>query len=167
MQHLQLQCIILQNLYRSTTQSIIFAHKLAVFDTILGSNSARCGAYDKLIQFYSLIHCNTWWYIATLPNTLYRSLNQIVVLPAKYMVFRTILCQFSSVCGACDKLIQFYSLMHCSTSYRFQNRWNDPNDIPWFFHNLSGQKYRRYLWNLQESASSLWYWRFCTAPETE
>ena len=42
-----------------------FTRKLAVFDTILGSSPARCGAYDKLIQFYSLIHCNTYCYNAS------------------------------------------------------------------------------------------------------
>ena len=83
--------------------------KYHVFDTISCIFSSECGAYDKLIQFYSLIHCNTWWYIATLPNTLYRSLNKIAVLPAKYMVFRTILGRFSTECGSYDKLIQFYS----------------------------------------------------------
>ena len=42
-----------------------FTRKLAVFDTILGSSPARCGAYSKLIQFYSLIQCNTWRYNAS------------------------------------------------------------------------------------------------------
>ena len=115
MQHLLIQCIILQSLYRSTTQCIILpANSPFLIQTEVRIPS-ECGAYDKLIQFYSLIHCNTWWYIATLPNTLYRSLNQIAVLPAKYMVFRTILCRFSSECGAYDKLIQFYSLIQCNT----------------------------------------------------
>ena len=71
-----------------------------------------CGAYDKLIQFSGVIQCNTWWYIATLPNILYRSLNQIVVLPSKYMVFRTILGRFPSECGMYIKLIQCSSFMH-------------------------------------------------------
>ena len=42
-----------------------FTRKLAVFDTILGSSPARCGTYIKLIQFYSLIHCNTNSYNAS------------------------------------------------------------------------------------------------------
>ena len=74
-----------------------------------------CGAYNKLIQCYSLIQCNTCQYNVAFPNTLYRSHNQIVFLPAKHTVFRTILGRFSSECGAYNKLIQFYSLIQCNT----------------------------------------------------
>ena len=74
-----------------------------------------CGMYNKLIQCSSVIHCNTFSYIAPLPHTLYRSLNQFALLPAKHTVFRTILGRFSSECGAYDKLIQFYSLIQCNT----------------------------------------------------
>ena len=96
-------------------QYIIFAHKFSVFDTNGGSSPARCGAYNKLIQCYSLIHCNTYQYNVAYPNTLYRSHNKIAFLPAKHTVFRTILGRFSTECGAYIMLIQCYSLIQCNT----------------------------------------------------
>ena len=42
-----------------------FTRKLTVFDTILGSSPARCGSYIMLIQFYSVIQCNTFSYNAS------------------------------------------------------------------------------------------------------
>ena len=74
-----------------------------------------CGAYIMLIQCYSLIQCNTCQYNVAFPDTLYRSHNQIVFLPAKHTVFRTILGRFSMECGAYNKLIQCYSLIQCNT----------------------------------------------------
>jgi len=82
---------------------------------ILRFQDFLCGAYNKLIQFYSLIHCNTCQYNVAFPNTLYRSHNQIVFFPAKHTVFRTILGRFSTECGMYDKLIQFYSVIQCNT----------------------------------------------------
>ena len=102
-------------LYRSHNQIVFLPAKHTVFRTILGRFSTECGAYNKLIQCYNIIHCNTCQYNVAFPNTLYRSHSQIAFLPAKHTVFRTILCQFSSECGAYDKLIQCYSLIHCNT----------------------------------------------------
>ena len=115
MQHLQIQCIILQSLYRSTTQSIILPANLPFLIQTEVRVSTECGAYNKLIQFYSVIHCNTYQYNVAFPNTLYRSHNQIVFLPAKHTVFRTILGRFSTECGMYNKLIQFYSVIQCNT----------------------------------------------------
>ena len=67
-----------------------------VFDTISCIFSSECGAYIILIQFYSLIQCNTCRYNASFSYTLYRSLNQIIFLPAKQRVFDTISCRFST-----------------------------------------------------------------------
>ena len=115
LQHLLIQCNILQSLYRLATQIIILPAN-SPFSIQTGVRvPTECGAYIKLIQCSSLIQCNTWQYNVAFPNTLYRSHNQIVFLPAKHTVFRTILPRFSSECGAYNKLIQFYSLIHCNT----------------------------------------------------
>ena len=77
--------------------------------------TALCGAYDKLIQFYSLIHCNTYSYNASF-------FKVCIVQPHKasfYPQTRRFLIQtevwIPSECGAYDKLIQFYSLIQCNT----------------------------------------------------
>ena len=108
-------------LYRSHNQIVFLPAKHTVFRTILGRFSTEWQQYNKLIQCYSLIQCNTWQYNVAFPNTLYRSHNQIIFLPAKHTVFRTILGRFSTECGAYNKLIQFYSLIQCNTC-----RYNAP-----------------------------------------
>ena len=115
MQHLLIQCIILQSLYRSTTQSIILPANSPFLIQTEVRVPTECGAYIKLIQCYSLIQCNTCQYNVAFPNTLYRSHNQIVFLPAKHTVFRTILGRFSTEWQQYNKLIQCYSLIHCNT----------------------------------------------------
>ena len=115
MQHLLIQCIILQSLYRSTTQSIILPANSPFSIQTEVRVPTECGAYNKLIQCYSIIQCNTWQYNVALPNTLYRSHNKIVFLPAKHKVFRTFLAPSWSECGAYNKLIQFYSVIQCNT----------------------------------------------------
>lgn len=52
--------------------------------------------YNKLIQCYSLIQCNTCQYNIAFPYTLYHSHNQIIFLQVKHTVFRTILGLFST-----------------------------------------------------------------------
>ena len=102
-------------LYRSHNQFVFLPAKHTVFRTILGRFSTECGAYNKLIQCYSLIQCNTCQYNVAFPNTLYRSHNQIVFLPAKHTVFRTILGRFSTEWQQYNKLIQCYSVIQCNT----------------------------------------------------
>ena len=60
-------------------------------------------------------NCATAWYNATLSVACNVHWYKTSFLPAKYHVFDTISCIFSSECGAYDKLIQFYSLIHCNT----------------------------------------------------
>ena len=115
LQHLHLQCIILQSLYRSTTQSIILPANSPFLIQTEVRVPTECGAYNKLIQCYSLIQCNTCQYNVAFPNTLYRSHDQIVFLPAKHTVFRTISGRFSSEWQQYNKLIQFVMIQSCNT----------------------------------------------------
>ena len=123
MQHLLIQCIILQSLYRSTTQSIFLPANSPFLIQTEVRVPTECGAYIKLIQCYSLIHCNTCQYNLAFPNTLYRSHNQIVFLPAKHTVFRTILGQFSTEWQQYNTLIQFVMIQSCNTWIQCNNPW--------------------------------------------
>ena len=100
-----------------------------MMQNIIFTRKTQCFWYNFLYLFkwvwilhhlntiLQLIHCNTWWYIATLLVVCNVQWYKPSFLPAKYHVFDTISCIFLSECGSYDKLIQFYRNRWCNSCF--------------------------------------------------